>query len=552
MRPRLFVLTFVFLTMLILPFSTSTALANDPVLPPGLCFNETGKCVRGLFYAHWVGNGGLARQGFPLTDEFNEVSKLDGKTYRVQYFERARFEYHPEKVNTPFVVQLGLLGKEQFAARYPEGKPTTGGTDEGCFAETNTCAKGAFYDYWVRNGGLAQFGFPISDEFVEFNPVENKAFLVQYFERARYELHAFGDGSFLVLLGLLGREQFTGRYPNGQPDDSGLTVEPVNVYAGALTTEINPKVANVPPRVYVPNETGGTITVIDPNTLEVIDRFGVGSIPHHVAPDYDMSRLYVNNMGSSTLSIIDPYSGRVTGAIPTPVPYNLYFTTDGTKAIVAAEPINTLNFYDTKTWQLLRSLPIPWSGVDHMDMSADGTYLLVGTEFSGVVVKVSTVTMSIVSAVNLGGLTIDVRIAPDGAVFYVANQSRHGVHVVDPVTMREVEFIPTGTGAHGFHVSRDSKHLYTANRLNGTISVIDFATRKVVDTWVTGGSPDMLQISPDGKQLWASGRFHNAVYVVDTTTGNLIKSIPVGVAPHGLCYFPQPGRISIGHNGVYR
>jgi YVTN family beta-propeller protein len=62
----------------------------------------------------------------------------------------------------------------------------------------------------------------------------------------------------------------------------------------------------------------------------------------------------------------------------------------------------------------------------------------------------------------------------------------------------------------------------------------------------------MLQVSPDGRELWASGRYDSSVYVVDTRTGRLLHSIRVGTEPHGLAYFPQPGRFSIGHNGVYR
>jgi YVTN family beta-propeller protein len=528
------------------------SVAADPVPPPGQCFSETGKCVRGLFYAYWMGHGGLAQQGYPITDEFNEVSAVDGQTYRVQYFERARFELHPEKVNTPYVVLLGLIGQEQFNQRYPKGRPANA-TGEVCFEETQRCIRKVFHDYWLQHGGLAQMGFPISDEFEEVNQADGKTYPVQYFERARFEYHAENAGTpFEVLLGLLGQEAFTQKYPNGQPDDSKLTVAPVNIYMNAMGTEVNQTVADLSPRVYVPNEQGGNVVVIDPTTFQVIDRLPVGKIPHHVTPSWDMSKLYVNVMGSNTLAEIDPRTGKISRNISTPAPYNLYYTPDGTKAVVAAEPFNRLDFYDAKTWQPLKRLQIPWLGVDHMDMSADGTYLLVSTEFSGVVIKVSTVTMEIMGAVNLGGLTIDVRLSPDGTVFYVANQARHGVSVVDPVAMKEVQFIPTGLGAHGLHVSRDAKSLYVSNRSAGSISVVDFETRTVRATWNIGGSPDMLQISPDGTQLWASGRNNGVVYVVDTRSGQLLKTIPTGPNPHGLTYFPQPGKISIGHNGVYR
>src|SRR5947199_372032 len=99
----------------------ASAAASAPV--PEQCFPQTGKCVRGLFYAYWAENGALERQGYPITDEFDELDPAGGQTHRVQYFERARFEYHPEFVNTPYLVLLGLLGSQQFAVRYPQGQP---------------------------------------------------------------------------------------------------------------------------------------------------------------------------------------------------------------------------------------------------------------------------------------------------------------------------------------------------------------------------------------------------------------------------------------------
>ena len=101
-------------------------------------------------------------------------------------------------------------------------------------------------------------------------------------------------------------------------------------------------------------------------------------------------------------------------------------------------------------------------------------------------------------------------------------------------------------------ISRDTRWLYLTNRDAGTISVIDFATRTIIATWWIGGSPDMLQVSLDGTQLWTANRRANTVVVVDATSGQVLHVIQVGRQPHGLMYFPQPGRFSLGHNGVYR
>jgi DNA-binding beta-propeller fold protein YncE len=324
-----------------------------------------------------------------------------------------------------------------------------------------------------------------------------------------------------------------------------------NVYAAARGG-LQAAVAELPPRVYVPHELGGDVAVIDPASMQVVDRFPVGQTPHHVTPAYDLGRLYVNVMGSNRLVVIDPREGRPATAIPVAAPYNLYFTPDGSKAIVAAEPANRLDFYDPSSWQPIARLPIPASGVDHLDFSADGSYLLVSGEFGGQVVKVDVQQIAVAGLLRVGGRPIDVKLAPDGSVFYIANQGRHGVSIVDPLAMQELDFLPTGLGAHGLAVSRDAQALFVSNRLAGSISVISFEAAGVATTWWIGGSPDMLQVSPDGQQLWASGRAHGSVYVVDTNSGQLLYRIPTGSAPHGLTYFPQPGRFSIGHNGVYR
>jgi YVTN family beta-propeller protein len=336
------------------------------------------------------------------------------------------------------------------------------------------------------------------------------------------------------------------------------TEEPVryvaafNVYASTMTGSMNPAVVGMPERVYVPNSTTGTVDVIDPATFAVVAHYQVGSFPHHVAPAWDLRHLYVDTEGWSALTVIDPVTTKVTGRIPLADPYNLYFTPDGTRAIVVAERLHRLDFRDPNTWQLLKSVSIPWFGVDHLDFTADGRYLLASTEYSGVLVKVDIQAFQIAGTVRVGGLPIDVRLAPDGSVFYVANQGRSGVSIVDPVTMTEVGFIHTGRGAHGLQISRDTRFLYVSNRYEGSISLIDLATRQLAATWHIGGSPDMLQVSPDGSQLWASGRFDGAVYVVNTATGQLLHRIRVGGEPHGLCYFPNVGRFSLGHNGVYR
>jgi YVTN family beta-propeller protein len=327
---------------------------------------------------------------------------------------------------------------------------------------------------------------------------------------------------------------------------------PASVYAGTLGPGLSPAVAGVPTRVYVPNSESNTVSVIDPATFEVIDTFPTGRLPQHITPSWDLKTLYVDNTVGNTLTPINPQSGEPGPQIEVEDPYNLYFTLDGSKAVVVAERLKRLDFRNPTTWELVKSVLTPCSGVDHADFSADGKTMLFSCEFSGDLIRVDVDAMEVTGALAVGGEPIDVRLSPDGSVFYVANQATNGVHIIDAAEMREVGFLPTGAGAHGLLLSRDTTQLYVTNRKGGSISVIDLASRQVTAKWEIGGSPDMGGVSTDGTQLWVAGRYNSSVYVIDTRTGELIKSIPVGAGPHGLAFFPQPGTLSLGHTGAYR
>ena len=148
----------------------------------------------------------------------------------------------------------------------------------------------------------------------------------------------------------------------------------------------------------------------------------------------------------------------------------------------------------------------------------------------------------------------DVKLSPDGTLFYVADQRAGGVWLVHARGFRPFGLVPTGVGAHGLYASRDGRFLYVTNRAEGSISVISFRTRRPVRKWRIpgGGSPDMGGVSADGRVLWLTGRWNAEVYAIDTRTGRLIRRIRVGRGPHGLCVYPQPGRYSLGHTGILR
>jgi DNA-binding beta-propeller fold protein YncE len=332
-------------------------------------------------------------------------------------------------------------------------------------------------------------------------------------------------------------------------------LDTANVYAADSRNALRGAARLALPRIYVPNSKSDTLDVIDPRTFRIVGQYPVGGLPQHVVPAYDLKTLYVTNDTGNSLTTINPRTGKPGRVIPVDDPYNMYFTPDGRFAIVVAEALHRLDFRDAHTFTLRHSVHVACSGIDHIDYSADGRYLIASCEFSGQLVKVDVQRQRVVGTLTLrsGAMPQDVKLSPDGRVFYVADMASNGVWKIDGRRLKVTGFLPTGQGAHGLYPSRDAKDLYVSNRGAGTVSVVSFATGRIVATWrIPGGSPDMGGVSADGNTLWLSGRYNSEVYAIDTRSGRLLHRIAVGAGPHGLSVWPQPGRYSLGHTGIMR
>lgn len=378
----------------------------------------------------------------------------------------------------------------------------------------------------------------------------------------------------------------------------------LNLYSETGQGKLSAATAGALERVYVPNRAENTVSVIDPATLKVVDKFKVGINPQHIVPSWDLATLWVANNAEGrtdgSLTPINPKTGKPGKPVPVEDPYNLYFSPDGKLAIVVVEAFKRLDFRDPHSMVLSYSIDVPnCTGINHADFSIDGRFALFTCEFDGSITKIDLVNRKVVGTLKLSryfnrpdalaaiaapgkkprkipdprqpgadicttpGMPQDVRISPDGKIFFVADMMADGVHLVDGATFTQIGFIETGVGAHGLYPSRDGKNLYVANRGGnkirgtpggkGSVSVIDFASRSVVKNWPIpgGGSPDMGNVSADGKHLWLSGRYDDMVYRIDTQSGRVDK-IKVGREPHGLTVWPQPGRYSLGHTGNLR
>ncbi len=374
-----------------------------------------------------------------------------------------------------------------------------------------------------------------------------------------------------------------------------------NLYGETAAGKMSPALAGDLERIYVPNLRSNDVYVIDPAALKVIDRFKVGISPQHIVPSWDLRTLWVTNNAEGrtdgSLTPIDPRTGKPGQALPVDDPYNMYYTPDGQSAIVVAEARKRLDFRDPKTMQLQYSIATPGCpGINHADFAIDGSYAIFTCEFSGTLIKIDLAARKVAGTLKLAmpatrfkeqpgaarakpgqvwepgateictakrGMPQDIRVAPDGRRFYVADMHADGVHIIDGASFTQAGFIATGLGAHGLYPSRDGKRLYVANRGshkihgarlgNGGVVVIDFASEKVAARWPVpgGGSPDMGNVSADGKWLWLAARYDDVVYRFDTRSGE-VAQVKVGSEPHGLTVWPQPGRYSLGHTGNMR
>jgi uncharacterized lipoprotein YbaY/heat shock protein HslJ len=191
---------------------------------PERCFAETGFCISGRIREFWEQNGGLPVFGLPLGPQAAE--QVEGQTVQAQRFERTRLELHPENAR-PYDVLLGRIGADTLAAQgrdwfaFPKSEAKAG-----CrfFPETGHNVCGAIWRAWQASGlqidgqrtvslaeSLALFGLPLSDELSE--TIEGKQYTVQWFERARFELHPANQPPYDVLLGRLGAEQAPANAP---------------------------------------------------------------------------------------------------------------------------------------------------------------------------------------------------------------------------------------------------------------------------------------------------------------------------------------------------
>jgi len=302
-------------------------------------------------------------------------------------------------------------------------------------------------------------------------------------------------------------------------------VDARNLYSETGATHLSAAVQGDLERIYVPNLRSNDVSVIDPATMKVVDTFKVGRSPQHVIPSWDLRTLWVANNaerhGDGSLTPIDPRTGKPGANVTVDDPYNMYFTPDGKSAIVVAEARHRLDFRDPHTMAMQYAIEVPQcGGINHADFSIDGRYALFTCEFDGSLAKIDLVNRKVLGYLKLS---------------MPSTRFREGV---DPTAPGATEICSAKKGMpQDIRSSPDGKRFYIADMDADGVHVVDGDNLKEIGFVPVGIGTHGLYPSRDGKYLYIASRGTHRIHgkrkgpgsvaVLDFATGKIVANWPV-------------------------
>ena len=302
-------------------------------------------------------------------------------------------------------------------------------------------------------------------------------------------------------------------------------VDPSNVYSETGPSHLSPAVRGDLERIYVPNLRSDNVSVIDPATMKEVDRFKVGHGPQHVVPSYDLRTLWVTNNAEhrtdGSLTPIDPRTGKPGKSIPVDDPYNMYFTPDGESAIVVAEALRRLDFRDPHTMALQYAIDTPkCGGINHADFSIDGRYAIFTCEFDGSLVKIDLVSRKAMGYLKLNMPRTRFKDTPLAA---------------DPAA---TEICTSAKGMpQDIRISPDGRRFYVADMEADGVHIVDGEAFKETGFIATGAGSHGLYPSRDGRSLYVANRGSHKIHgprhgpggvtVIEFATDKIVAKWPI-------------------------
>ncbi len=248
--------------------------------------------------------------------------------------------------------------------------------------------------------------------------------------------------------------------------------------------------------VYKAGANTNTVIVLDPSTLAIVGNVAVGTHPRGLAGTPDGTQLWVTNMNSNSISVINPSTQKVTAtiALPSSQPYGIDITPDGTTAYIA-----------------------------------NGTT-------PGAVYVVDVAKQTVTATIAVGGRPFKLAVSPDGAQVYVTNNADGTVSVIDVLTNTVIQTITVGAAAFGVAWAPNGTRVYVT--ADGNLYVIDPSSYQIVATIAVGSYPVSVTVDPTGTEAFVCNRLSTFISHIDLTTNTVIENIAVGFSPETAVLVP--------------
>lgn len=297
--------------------------------------------------------------------------------------------------------------------------------------------------------------------------------------------------------------------------------------------------------LWVADEFGNSITVIDASTNEVITTLTGIEGPHNIQVSPDGETVWAVSGHTSTAVQIDASTYSLLATIPTREhPAHIILTPDGNTAYVTNSEDNSVTAIDVATAKVVATIPV--GEYPHgLRPSPDGRWVYVANTNGTTLSVIDTTTDSVIGDVVVGERPVQVAFSPDGDFVYVSLNVENAVGKVDVATRDLVDTIEVGVGPIQVFVTPDNQYLLVANQgteadPSTTVSIVDIATFSVVNTVETGAGAHGVVIEPSGQYAYITNIYDNSVSVLDISAQQIISRVPTGSGPNGISFSPLP------------
>ena len=289
-------------------------------------------------------------------------------------------------------------------------------------------------------------------------------------------------------------------------------------------------------RIFVSNEKGDSVSVIDTQTNQVIKTIAVGKRPRGVGLAPDGSAVYVAISGENHIAVIDPNSLEVKGQFPSGDDPEAFAVHKNGNIYVSNENDAKASVYDPHTGKLIAEIEV---GIEPegVAISPDGTRAIVTSESTNMLHIIAIPEHTVINSILVGARPRSATFSADGKLAYATSEIGGEVKKVDVASgaiLGKMALSDDQAKPKDIVVSRDGKRLYVAGGRANRVFVLDANSLDIITSVAVGKRVWGLAQSRDGNRLYTTDGADNQVSVIDTKRNSVVAKIAVGEAPWGI------------------